>query len=182
MQKKTKNEYDVTRNMLKTIRTLTESKISKNSINEQSEIAGDSLHTLPSDVASKNLESGIEVINDVDVKLLSDDKNDMKLTDEQKKSISSIIDSFKTQVTQIAEFEPGFTISPDQVRLDGKISEEDISFVFIAGREDGVYINADMLKLEQNVASTLEKLAKFQLGFHQAMEPVIDQRRNNIMK
>jgi hypothetical protein len=66
--------------------------------------------------------------------------------------------------------------------LDGKLSDDDVNFVFIAGREDGVYINADMLRLEQNVASTLEKLAKFQIGFQQAMEPVIDQRRNNIMK
>jgi hypothetical protein len=180
MQKKTKNEYDVTRNMLKTIRTLTESKLNTKTINEQE--VEHSLDTLPSDVATQNLESGVEVINDVDVKLLSGDKNDMKLTDEQKKSISSIIDSFKTQVSQIVDFEPGFTISPDQVRLDGVLGNEEISFVFIAGREDGVYINADMLKLEQNVAASLEKLAKFQLGFHQAMEPVIDQRRNNIMK
>ena len=180
MQKKTKNEYDVTRNMLKTIRTLTESRSNTNIISEQA--VEDSLHTLPSDVAAQNLASGIEVINDVDVKLLSGDKNDMKLTDEQKKSISSIVDSFKTQVSQIVEFEPGFTITPDQVRLDGKLSDDDVNFVFIAGKEDGVYINADMLRLEQNVASTLEKLAKFQIGYQQAMEPVIDQRRNNIMK
>lgn len=180
MQKKTKNDYDVTRNMLKTIRTLTESRSNISTINEQS--VENSMHTLPSDVASQNLASGIEVINDVDVKLLSSDKNDMKLTDEQKKSVSSIIDSFKTQVSQMVEFEPGFSISPDQVRLDGKLSDDDVSFVFISGREDGVYINADMLRLEQNVASILEKLAKFQLGFHQAMAPLIDQRKNNIMK
>ena len=180
MQKKTKNEYDVTRNMLKTIRTLTESRSNTNIISEQA--VEDSLHTLPSDVAAQNLASGIEVINDVDVKLLSGDKNDMKLTDEQKKSISSIVDSFKTQVSQIVEFEPGFTITPDQVRLDGKLSDDDVNFVFIAGKEDGVYINADMLRLEQNVAATLEKLAKFQIGYQEAMEPVMDQRRNNIMK
>lgn len=180
MQKKTKNEYDVTKNMLKTIRTITESRSNTNIINEQA--VENSLHTLPSDVAAQNLDSGIEVINDVDIKLLSSDKNDMKLTDEQKKSISSIVDSFKTQVSQMVDFEPGFSISPDQVRLDGKLSDDDVSFVFIAGREDGVYINADMLKLEQNVASVLEKLAKFQLGFHQAMAPLIDQRKNNIMK
>jgi hypothetical protein len=166
--------------MLKTIRTLTESRLNTNIISEQE--VEDSLHTLPSDVASQNLANGVEVINNVDVKLLSNDKNDMKLTDEQKKSLSSIVDSFKTQVSQIVEFEPGFTVSPDQVRLDGKLTDDDVNFVFIAGREDGVYINADMLKLEQNVASVLEKLAKFQLGFQQAMEPLIDQRKNNIMK
>jgi hypothetical protein len=181
MQKKTKNEYDVTRNMLKTIRTLTESKTSYSSINEQSQPAEDSLQTLPSDVATQNLKDGIEVINDVDVKLLSSDKNDMKLNDAQKQSISSIIDSFKKQVDQIVDFEPGFTVSPDQVRLDGHLSDEDITFVLIAGKEEGVYINAEMMKLEQNVASVLEKLAKFQIGYQEAMEPLINQRKNNIV-
>ena len=181
MQKKIKNEYYVTRNMLKTIRTLTESTTSKSLINEQSAEADDSLHKLPSDIATQNLKDGIEVVNDVDVKLLSTDKADMKLNDAQKQSISSIIDSFKNQVEQIVEFEPGFTISPDQVRLDGHLTDEDINFVLIAGKEEGVYINAEMLKLEQNVASVLEKLAKFQIGYQEAMDPLINQRKSNIV-
>jgi hypothetical protein len=179
-KKKIKNEYDVTRNMLKTIRTITESQTYRTSINEQSEV-DDSIGTLPSDVAAQNLKNGIEVINNVDVKMLSNDKYDMKLTEPQKQSISSVVDTFKSQVDQLVEFDPGFTISPDQIRLDGHLTDSDIKFVLIAGKEDGVYINADMLKLEQNVGAILEKLAKFQIGYAEAMEPLINQRKTNIM-
>jgi len=177
MQKKIKNDYDVTRNMLKTIRTLTESKTSRNSLNETEVV----IDKLPSDDAEANLEDGVEVVNDVDVKLLSQDKNKLSLTDQQKQSISAIIDSFKTQVDQIVTFDPGFTMTSDQIRLDGKLTDEDIDFTYIAGKEEGVFINANMLKLEQNVASILEKLAKFSIAYKEAMEPLINQRNNGIV-
>ena len=103
----------------------------------------------------------------------------MKLTDQQKTAISELIDGFKQQVSQIVEFEPGMTLTREQIRLDGYLPDEDINFVFISGKESGVYINADMLKLEQDVATSLEKLAKFEITFKSAMDPIIQERTNN---
>jgi hypothetical protein len=177
MQKKMKtDEYDVTKNMLKTIRTLTESKVSSNIINEnQTELQTPQVNT----TNDENQKNDIDVINDVDVKLLSSDQNDLKLTDQQKTAISELIDGFKQQVSQIVEFEPGMTLTREQIRLDGYLPDEDINFVFISGKESGVYINADMLKLEQDVATSLEKLAKFEITFKSAMDPIIQERTNN---
>ena len=175
MQMKTKTEYDVTKSMLKTIRTLTESKTSNRSINETEEF-----ESPLSDEASKEQKNDIIVINNVDVKLLSTDQTDMELNDNQKTTISTLIDNFKQQVSQIAEFDPGITMNQDQIRMDGSLPDEDINFVFIAGVDSGVYINADMLKLEQNVATALEKLAKFNETFKTSLEPLINQRDNNI--
>lgn len=170
------DEYDVTKNMLKTIRTLTESKVSSKTINEQqTEFQTPQVNN----TNDENQKNDIDVINDVDVKLLSTDQNDLKLTDQQKTAISELIDGFKQQVSQIAEFEPGMTLTQDQIRLDGYLPDEDINFVFIAGKESGVYINADMLKLEQDVATSLEKLAKFEITYKTAMEPLIQERSNN---
>jgi len=175
MQMKTKTEYDVTKSMLKTIRTLTESKTSNRSINEVEEF-----ESPLSDEASKEQKNDITVINNVDVKLLSTDQTDMELNDNQKTTISTLIDNFKQQVSQIAEFDPGITMNQDQIRMDGSLPDEDINFVFIAGVDSGIYINADMLKLEQNVATALEKLAKFNETFKTSLEPLINQRDNNI--
>lgn len=170
-----KTDYDVTKNMLKTIRSITETKLTKQSINEVAEFES----TL-SDNADQEQKNDVTVINNVDVKLLSTDQSDMTLSETQKTTISGLIDNFKQQVSQIAEFEPGMTINQDQIRLDGYLLDEDINFVFIAGTESGVYINADMLKLEQNVATALEKLAKFEETFKTSIEPLINQRDNNI--
>ena len=109
----------------------------------------------------------------------SSDEADLKLQESEKTAISQLIDNFKQQVSQIADLNPGITISPDQIRFDGSLTDQDISFVFIAGKESGAYINADMLKLEQDVANELEKLAKFQETFETAMNSLIQERKTN---
>ncbi len=170
-----KNQYDVTKNMLRTIRTLTESVSHKKSINEEEmDQTG-----LDMNQPEGNVKDDVMVINNVDVKLLSTDERDMELKDDQKEMISKLIDSFRQQVSQIVDFEPGFTINQNQIRLDGKLTDEGVNFVFIAGEEAGVYINADMLKLEQNIANTLTKLSKFEETYKTELEPLITQRNHN---
>lgn len=170
-----KTDYDVTRSMLKTIRTLTESKSSKQSINE--EVYGQ--QQSPETDASKEVKDDVSVINDVNIKLNSSDKLDLKISDTDKGAISQLIDGFSQQVSQLAEFDPGMSITTEQIRLDGYLPDEDIHFVFIAGKDAGIYINAEMLKLEQNVATMLEKLAKFQEVFQTSMDPLIKERNYN---
>ena len=164
--------YDDTKKMLNTLRKLNENRAFSNNILRE-EIETQQLQN------QEPQEKDFTVINDVEVKLLSSDPADMNLLDDQKTAISTLIDNFRQQVDQIAEFKPGMSINSDQVRLDGTLTNEDISFVFIAGKESGVYINADMLKLEQNTATALEKLVKFQSTFETSMEPLLTQRDNN---
>ena len=164
--------YDDTKKMLNTLRKLNENRTFSNNILREEIETQQPQNQEPQ-------EKDFTVINDVEVKLLSSDPSDMNLLDDQKTAISTLIDNFRQQVDQIVEFKPGMSINPDQVRLDGTLTNEDISFVFIAGKESGVYINADMLKLEQNTATALEKLVKFQDTFETSMEPLITQRDNN---
>jgi len=164
--------YDDTKKMLNTLRKLNENRAFSNNILREEIETQQPQNQEPQ-------EKDFTVINDVEVKLLSSDPADMNLLDDQKTAISTLIDNFRQQVDQIAEFKPGMSINSDQVRLDGTLTNEDISFVFIAGKESGVYINADMLKLEQNTATALEKLVKFQSTFETSMEPLLTQRDNN---
>jgi hypothetical protein len=160
--------------MLKTIRTITESKASNRTLNEAVGFQSPEV-----DKSEENLKNDVMVVNDVEIKMNSSDEADLTLQDSEKTAISQLIDNFKQQVSQIADFTPGITIAPDQVRLDGTLTDQDISFVFIAGKESGAYINADMLKLEQDVANELEKLSKFQETFETAMNPLIQERKTN---
>lgn len=171
---KTKNDYDVMKGMLKTIRTITESKIPNRTLNEAVGFQSPEV-----DKSDENLKNDVMVVNDVEIKMNSSDEADLTLQDSEKTAISQLIDNFKQQVSQIADFTPGVTIASDQIRLDGTLTDQDISFVFIAGKESGAYINADMLKLEQDVANELEKLAKFQETFETAMNPLIQERKTN---
>jgi hypothetical protein len=173
--------YDQTKKMLNTLRNLNESKFSSRTLSEQVDPqTAQSQDPMGSEnQVSKEHEKGIIVINDVEVKMLSSDESDLELSDEQKETISALIDNFKQQVSQIVEFTPGMTINPNQIRLDGKLTDEDVNFVLIAGEDSGTFINAEMLKLENNVGQILEKLVKFEEIFKSSLEPLIQNRNNN---
>lgn len=170
------NRYDDTKKMLNILRSLKNTQY--RSINEQFE-TDQQLQKQDIKVSDKSTQDDITVINDVDVKILSTDEIDLELSEEHKNILSSIIDSFREQVSQISNLEPGITISEDQIRLDGSLPDEDINFVIIAGNESGLYINADMLKLEEDVLLMLQKLQKFELSFKDGLEPIIRERQNN---
>jgi len=126
-----------------------------------------------------DVQDDIMVVNNVDVKILSSDEMDLKLSDEEKTSLSGMIDNFKSQVSNLVEFEPGFTISTEQVRLDGVLTDFDLDFVLIAGEEHGLYINADMLKVDTQVIDILTKLEKYFNTFLEPMNEFINKRKNN---
>lgn len=178
-QKKLINEYDSTKKMLNVLRNFSNTVITENEIGSDQPQQNSETPAQENNVSDQPQKNDFVVINDVEVKLLSSDEADLELSDEQKTSISNLIDNFKQQISQIVDFEPGFTISQNQIRLDGSLSDNDINFVLIAGNEAGVYINADMLKLESQVGNMLEKLAKFEETFKATFEPLIQSRNNN---
>jgi hypothetical protein len=163
MQNRKNIGYDETKKMLDTMRRLTESVKQGNILKEE----------------ETDLKDDITVINDVDVKMLSTDNLDLKISDDQKNSISGLIDSFREQVSDLADLDPGITINMTQIRMDGTIPNIDMGFVLISGDESGVYINSDMLKVDDEVLESLEKLSKFHLTFEDTMNPIIRQRSNN---
>lgn len=165
--------YDDTKKMLNLMRQLNENTVkSKKTIREQIEQNAE-------ENPIKQQKDDITVINDVDVKMLSSDPADMELLDDHKNTISGIIDSFREQISQITNFEPGLTINQTQIRLDGSIPEQDVNFVIISGDESGLYINADMLKVDSETLLILQKLSKFEQPFKDAMEPILRDRNNN---
>ncbi len=119
------------------------------------------------------------VLNDnVEVKIHSTDQEDLSISDEEKASLNQLIQNFKSQVSELANFEEGFNIYVDSVRLDGTI-ENDLSFVLIAGNERGLYVNANMLKIETETVETISKLEKFQHTFEDVVIEIMNNRKNN---
>ena len=177
--KKTSGYYEI-KGMLKTLRSLNETVYTnKNLIKEEDETQQPNTNTQNTDnELNKKQYDNLEVVNDVDVKLLSSDQEDIKLKPEEKTALSQIIDSFRQQVSQIASLEPGITITETEIRLDGEITDLEINFVMISGEGSGLYINGDMLLLDDETMDMLEKLRKFEPTFTSAMEPLIRDRMN----
>lgn len=170
-----KTEYDQIKGMLNTIRTLNESKNTNKNILKE-DIDSD---VNPSLESSKEQYDDVDVINDVEIKVLSTDKEDIELKDEERNVISQLIDNFRQQVSQLADLNPGLTITENQIRLDGTMTETEISFVFIIGEDNGLYFNGDMLNIEQETLDMFDKLLKFKPTFISEMEPLLRTRTNS---
>lgn len=116
--------------------------------------------------------------NNVEIKVHSSDQEDLNISDEEKNALNQLIENFKTQVSEIATFEEGFNIYTNSIRLDGSISE-DLGFVFIAGEDRGIYINSDMLMLNDETTVIIEKLNKFQHTFEDVVNEMMNTRKIN---
>ena len=162
--------YDDTKKMLNTLRKLNENIKSTQTIREQQEVNPE---------VTQNMKNDLVVINDVEVKMSSSDNMDMKLTDEQKTSISNIIDAFRQQVSELVDFEPGMTVGMDQVRLDGEISDFDFRFTLVAGKDAGLYVVCEMTEVTPELIDILTKFNKFYQSYTDAMNNLIVQRKNN---
>ena len=192
MTKKILNEYDETKKMLNIIRNINNpnksnlTEIRRHYYGEQNAMIGgkDSDYAgndeMEQEPQPENDENGVDVVNDVDVKLISNDPQDKTLTDEQKTSLSSLIDSFREQVSQTAELDPGFTFNVDEIRLDGHIPEFDMKFTYIAGENSGLYINAEMLNITQEVSEIIINMLNFNKQINDGLELMLRQRKNNI--
>ena len=180
MQKNQTTGYDATKKMLNTLRKLDESRSTSYNLIKENDEFNQQPEPQDTEAPQEDMSNDVTVVNDVDVKLMSGDDMDLKLMDDQKNAISGIIDNFRQQVSQLAELDPGFTISEQQIRLDGNMTDEtEIGFVFIAGEESGLYVNGDMLSIDEKTIEMLGKLLKFQPTFVTAMEPLIRDRRTS---
>lgn len=171
MSNKSNWDYDDAKKMLRTLRTLNESKASHNVLKEEE-----------NPQAMQNQGTDYMVVNNVEVKMHSTDKADLQLSEDEKRSIGQLIDNFHQQVSDLAEFKEGININmaDNEFRMDGSIADQDLSFVLIAGNQNtGVYVNAEMLKLDDDVNLTLGKLIKFQHTFEDAGNQFINERKYN---
>ncbi len=161
--------YDETKRMLNILRKFDNSTSGKSkSLREQQE-----------NPTSNPPKDDIVVINDVDVKVLTSDSMGMGLSEDQKNSISNIIDLFRQQVSDLVEFEPGMTINQSQIRLDGVIPNLDFRFTLVAGDETGLYIISNMTKVTPELIDLLSKFNRYYQTYIDGMNDLITQRKNN---
>lgn len=182
------NEYDEIKGFLTKIRKIQsipksndygiiKEQLNDNQENEYSELPDDDDDTVQ-DPTIKNVpgekeHEDVAVINDVDIEIHSEDPEDLELQDEEKKKISQLIDDFRTDVSEIAEFDKLHVYS-DSARLDGKISNIDMSFSLSTGNDTGLYIsNPSMLKIDDNSLDVINKLRMFQPKFINSINDLI---------
>lgn len=174
------NEYDEMKLMLKRVRVLLEQPEAVN--------------------LGKSIEDNIEddekedKTQDIDVNKVKKDKNktyrisgglltlhgkekkDLELTTDEKTAFQETMDEFVAEVSDLSDFGV-LNMYPNEVQWSGKVIDFDLEFFFSIGENNGVYINGDMIKLDDKLTELITKLTGFYNKFKAKWAKVIAVRR-----
>jgi hypothetical protein len=176
------NEYDELKTLLKRARMLTEQAGMNNMAksienNIESDEASDEIDT---DEVKKDKSKTYRISGGL-LTLHGKDKTDLELTTDEKTSYQETMDEFVTDVSDLSDFGV-LNVYSNEVQWSGKVIDFDLEFFFSIGENNGVYVNGDMIKLDDKLTELVTKLTTFYEKFKTKWAKVISVRRKSTKK
>jgi hypothetical protein len=104
------------------------------------------------------------------------DKGELQLTTDDKLAYQESMDEFTNEVSDLVDFNT-LNLFPNNVEWSGKITEMDIEFYMSIGENNGVYINGDMIKLDEEFTNMVTALKTFYEKFKSKWSKIITDRK-----
>ncbi len=96
-------------------------------------------------------------------------------------SVMSDLIYFVSEVSDLSDFGV-LNMYPNEVQWSGKVIDFDLEFFYSIGENNGVYINGDMIKLDENLTELVNKLTSFYEKFKSKWAKVIATRKKTVAK
>ena len=109
------------------------------------------------------------------------EKRDIELTTEEKTAFQETMDEFVSEVSDLSDFGV-LNMYPNEVQWSGKVIDFDLEFFYSIGENNGVYINGDMIKLDDKLTELADKLTSFYEKFKSKWAKVISTRKKTPTK
>jgi hypothetical protein len=116
-----------------------------------------------------------KVMGDIIV-LHGKDKPSLQLTTDEKNAFTESMDEFREEVAEIVDFGK-LSVFDDNVEWTGKIKELDLEFFFSINESDGLYINGQMIHIDQDYMNMIMKLQSYYQKFKTKWSKVIASRQ-----
>lgn len=176
------NEYDELKTLLKRTRMLTEQAgINNMAKSIESNIDSDeSKNNADSDEVKKDKSKTYRISGGL-LTLHGKNKSDLELTTDEKTSYQETMDEFVTDVSDLSDFGV-LNVYSNEVQWSGKVIDFDLEFFFSIGENNGVYINGDMIKLDDKLTELVTKLTTFYEKFKTKWAKVLSVRKKSINK
>ena len=104
------------------------------------------------------------------------DKTDLELSTDENMSFQETMDDFVEEVSDLSDFGV-LNLYPENVDWSGRVIDEDIEFYFSIGEKNGVYINGNMIQLDEDLVELINKLTSFYEKFKSKWAKVLAQRK-----
>jgi hypothetical protein len=106
----------------------------------------------------------------------SKDKNGLQLTTDDKTAFQETMDEFVDEVSDLVDFNK-LNLMENNVEWSGKIQNLDIEFFFSIGETNGIYINGDMIQINDEFNEFITKLRTYYEKFKAKWAKVIANRK-----
>ena len=104
------------------------------------------------------------------------EQTDLELTTDEKIAFQETMDEFVTEVSDMADFNK-LNVYSNNVEWSGKLIEYDIEFFFSIGEENGVYINGEMIRSDDEFISLITKLKTYYEKFKSKWAKILSSRK-----
>jgi len=101
---------------------------------------------------------------------------DLELTTEEKIAFQETMDEFVQEVSELVDFFP-LNVYTNNVEWSGKVIDQDLEFFYSIGENSGVYINGDMIKLNEEFMDFIQKLSTYYNKFKAKWSRVLASRK-----
>jgi hypothetical protein len=172
------NQYDEIKSLLKKTRMLMEQAEATNLAKSiESEIETDVRQDNEVDVEKvKKDKSKTYRISGGLLTMHGKDKKDIELTTDEKAAFQETMDEFVDEVSDLSDFGV-LNLYPNEVQWSGKVIDMDIEFFYSIGENNGVYLNGDMIKLDDKLTELVTKLTSFYDKFKSKWAKVISMKK-----
>ena len=172
------NYYDEMKDLLKKSRLISEqqSKVVTDLSDEPVNIDVDSEEEIEIETTPQEDKSETYRVSGGLMTLHGKDKQDLELNTDEKTSFQETMDDFVDQVSDLSDFGT-LHIYPNNVEWSGKVIDFDLEFFYSIGENNGVYVNGDMIKLDDNLVELIGKLTSYYEQFKSKWAKVLSSRK-----
>jgi hypothetical protein len=125
--------------------------------------------------SSKDKKQGYRISGGILV-LHGKNQTELELTTDEKIAFQETMDEFVSEVSDLTEFNK-LNIYPNNVEWSGKIIDFDIDFFISIGEENGIYLNGNMMKVDDKFVELLNKLKTYYEKFKSKWAMVLSSRK-----
>lgn len=101
---------------------------------------------------------------------------DLEITTDEKAAFQETMDEFVEDVSDLVDFNV-LNVYSNSVEWSGRLIDEELDFIFNIGEDSGLYINGEMLKIDEEFLETINKLQQFYQKFKSKWGRVIATRK-----
>jgi hypothetical protein len=104
------------------------------------------------------------------------DRTDLDLTTDEKVAFQETMDEFVEEVSDLVDFDR-LNVYESNVDWSGKIIDFDLNFYFSIGENNGVYLNGEMIKVDENFTSLVSKIQVYYEKFKSKWAKILASRK-----